>query len=682
MSFLSPWYLLGLLGLAIPLAIHLSRRPKAEKVVFSTIRFLKKTPKKIIFFQRIQQLLLLMLRVAIIALLALAFARPLISHDVFDSTGSAPRSAVILLDTSMSMQYGDTFEQAKTAAGKILGSLQTGDEAAIVTFSEGTGRVTELTTDLMQLVAFVRNLDSPGFNTTGYLPALRRSDQLLRTARYPDKTVYLVSDFRGPAAVNLDTRWRLSPGVAFETIKIGEAETTNLAVTEVKSPVRLIRDQEEHVILARVQNLGTRTVTAARILLSIDEKTVVAQKVDLTGGSESVVAFRSQFRKRGIHRGMVTVEDEAFPADNTFYFTVNIAKPLAILGVLDAAAVGRPANELRWFESALGNRRRSPLHLDIVRSGMITKEALQPYHVIVLANVAELTTAHASAIAAYLEKGGGLLIAPAARVTAQTFNRLFQGLTPGVLEQKHIAANGDFRSIAGINRRHPIIKAMGLSENGDFGAARFNGYWSVKPLKGSDVILRFDNGAVALLEKRVGRGRVLLFTSSIDPQWNNLARQGIYVPLVHETLRYLALHEEKKPSYTVGEPVRLILSAGDFVRVIAPHGTETILSSTIVDDVFYRATDQPGFYQLRGRQKQDVLAVNVSAAESDLFSTDGPTAFGNNPTDEAVKAPRSQRAAAAIAVHAEKSQRLWWWILLAVFFLALGETLLANRTHR
>ncbi len=683
MSFLSPWFLLGLLGVAIPMAIHLSRRQKAEKVVFSTIRFLRKTPKKIILFQQIQQWLLLLIRAAIIALLAIAFARPFLSQTVSARTGFSPRSVVILLDTSMSMHYGDAFEQAKKAVVSILDSLHTGDEAALVTFSDGTEKVKELTMDLTQLGTFVRNLDSPGFKSTAYLPALRLADQILRSSRHPDKTVYLISDYQRRAVVNFDTRWRMSPGVAFEGIKIGDAQTTNLAVTEVKSTTQLILNHEEHVILGRVRNLGTRTISETRISLSIDEKTVDTQRVDLTNGADAVVTFRTKFRKRGIHRAAITVEDESFAPDNIFHFTVNVLRPLAVLGVVEEAATTARADKARWLESALGKRDRSPFQLDMVRPGEITNNALQRYHVIALLNVDELVSAPVEAIATYVEKGGSLLIAPAARVAARTFNRFFHGLTPAALDQQHIAANGVFLSIAGINRRHPIIKSMGLSENSDFGAALFHGHWSTKPTEGSKVILRFDNGAPALLEKKVGKGRVLLFTSSLDTQWNNLPRQGLYVPFVHEMLRYLALHEEKKPSYTVGEPVRLILPAGNAVRIISPNSVETILTSTIRDDVFYRATDRPGFYHVRsGSQAQDVLAVNVSAVESDLASI-APEQIGAGLVNEAARAPLTQRAkAAAIAAHAEKSQRLWWWLLLVVLILGLGETRLANHTYR
>jgi len=682
MSFLSPWFLLGLLGVTIPLAIHLSRRQKAEKVIFSTIRFLKKTPQKMILFQQIRQWLLLLIRAAIIAMLAIAFARPFLSQTVFKQAGWSPQSVVILLDISMSMRYGDTFDQAKEAVLEVLESLHTGDEAALVTFSDGTEKAKDLTTDLTQLAAFVRNLDSPGFKSTGYPPALRLADQMLRSARYPDKTVYLVSDYRCCTGGSFDTRWRLSPGVAFESIKIGDEETRNLAVTEVKSPAQLIRDQEEHLIVGRVRNMGTRPLSETRITLKIDEKTVETQNFDLTNRSEAAVTFRTKFRKRGIHLGAMTVEDGFFTPDNTFYFTVNVLRPLSVLGIVDETAAKAHPDETRWFESALGKRDRSPFHLEMVRPEEITDDVLQRYHVIAFLNVRELTSARVNAIAGYLKKGGGLLIATADRVAAQTFNRLFHGLTPAALDKKNIATHGDFLLITGITQRHSMIKSLGLSEGGDFGAARFHGHWSTKPAEGSEVILRFSNGEAALLEKKVGKGRVLLFTSSLDTQWNNLPRQGMYVPLVHEMLRYLAFHEERKSSYTIGETVRLLLPLGNAVRVTAPNGAETILTSASGDDVFYRATVQPGFYDVRGRQEKDVLAVNTSPAESDLSFVD-PGQIGAALVNETPRAPEMQRAgAASIAVHAEKSQRLWWWILLSVLFLALAETLLANRTYR
>ncbi len=682
MSFLSPWFLVGLLGIGIPLAIHLSQKEMAAKVVFSTLRFLKRTPKKMIFFQQIQQWLLLLTRAAIVGMLAVAFARPFFAETISQPAGLTPRSVVVLLDTSMSMQYGDYFERAKKAALETLRSLHTGDEAALVTFAEGAGQVRELTTDLTGLAAFVQTLAAPGFQSTACLAALRLADQMLRSARYPDKTVVLISDYQRRAFEDLDATWRLSPGVAFEGIRIGDGETTNLAVTDVKSPARLIRDQEEHVILGRVRNLGTRPLSGARVSLAIDDQIVEVQNVDLTESSEAVVQFRTKFRKRGVYRGALAVEDDGFAPDNIFYFTVNVATPLKVLALIDESAADGHAAATRWFGSAMGRRDGSRFQLDTLRPAQVTREAMDAYHVIALLDVTDLQPALVKAVESYVQKGGSLLMAPAERVAAQIFNRLFGGIAPARLEQKHTDSDGNFRVIAEINQRHPIIRALQIGQSRDLGAAHFRGYWSTTPVEGSEIIMRFDNGQAALLEGRFGRGRVLLFTSSLDTAWNNFPLQGWYLPLMQEILRYLALQDEKKRSYTVGEPVRMKVPPGNAVRVTAPQGAETILTSATGDEVVYKNTEVPGFYAVRGGDPHDFLAVNVSALESDLATAE-PGKIGEVLTNRETPAQMLPDArASAVDARAEKSQRWWWWILLAAGLMGLGETLLANRTYR
>ena len=136
MVFLTPLFLIGLLAALIPIAIHLIRREKPPKIMFSTIRFLKKTSKKLVLFQHLQQILLLLLRSAVIALLVMAFARPLINQSVARLLDADPQSAVILLDLSMSMQYEEAFDQAKQGALDILSTMTARDEVALVGFSD------------------------------------------------------------------------------------------------------------------------------------------------------------------------------------------------------------------------------------------------------------------------------------------------------------------------------------------------------------------------------------------------------------------------------------------------------------------------------------------------------------------------------------------------------------------
>ena len=194
--------------------------------------------------------------------------------------------------------------------------------------------------------------------------------------------------------------------------------------------------------------------------------------------------------------------------------------------------------------------------------------------------------------------------------------------------------------------------------------------------------MRFDNGEAALMEREVGKGRVLLFTSSLDTEWNNFPLQVLYVPLMQEILRYLALQAEKKRSYTIGEPVPLIVPAGNALRVTDPQGKETVLTSTAGETVFYRATHVPGFYGTRGGSLQDSFAVNSPRDESDLAFM-APSEIGDVLVQRDTVPPSPGEATASILnAQLERSQRFWWWILLVVVLLGLAETLLANRTYR
>ena len=588
MSFLTPWFLLASAGILIPIAIHMIRRKKAIKVAFTTLRFLRTTSKKMVYFQQVRQWLLLLIRTLIFLLLALAFARPFLGA-FSQIKGLSPQSAVILLDTSMSMRYGDHFARAKSEVAGILRSFQPGDEAALVTFSEKTGKLKGLTADLEELRAFLSGLDSPDYRGTRYLPALKLADQVLRSARYPDRVVYLVSDFQKQAFDRLDRAWRFSPGIILKSIKIGEENTSNLAVSDVKSPNLLEPHGKELSILARIRSLGSQHLSQAKVSLMMERangqlQKVETQTVDLVHQSEAVVAFQTRIDRgsesdgptmqRFAQRGAVVIEDDHLQPDNIFRFTMPLPSPIRILAVNGESDQDWYDDESHWFRLALGDSRdhrggvsgsepNSPeiqpdepsyFLLDVVEPHQLDLQSPHSYQVVVLLNVGQLAQKNLNSIHSYVSRGGNLLIALGDQVEAKGFNRSFSKITPLVLEGKRIL-DLDYRVITDFDSRHPLFQSLQRNTEIDFGTARFKGYWSGTAKEGSQILMQFDNGAPALVEENFGNGRVLLLTSSFDTEWSNLPLQVWFLPWLHESLRYLSRLEEKKRAYRVDEPV-------------------------------------------------------------------------------------------------------------------------------
>ena len=366
MVFLTPLFLIGLLAALIPIAIHLIRREKPPKIMFSTIRFLKKTSKKLVLFQHLQQILLLLLRSAVIALLVMAFARPLINQSVARLLDADPQSAVILLDLSMSMQYEEAFDQAKQGALDILSTMTAGDEVALVGFSDSAQLVRELTTDLDSIRTAIDEIPEAGYGTTRFMPNLRLADQMLEESRFENRAVYLISDFQDVAMQSSEEGWKLAPGVAFTGIDVGAEESSNLVLTDVRSPDRLMEDASEQQILARVRTTGTLYLDEGEVSLSINGQMVDRQPVNLGDRSEEVITFSTVFESEGTHVGEVRVAGDNFAVDNSYFFTVEVLPKIRVLVVNGESSENWFDDEGHWFGLAVSSGEESPFELDSI----------------------------------------------------------------------------------------------------------------------------------------------------------------------------------------------------------------------------------------------------------------------------------------------------------------------------
>ena len=196
MSFITPLFLAAGLTALIPVLLHLVRRLKAREVPFSTHMFLEATPIQRIRRRRLQDILLMLLRAGILMLLALLFARPFIPpEDLPFLQEAGQESVVILLDGSYSMQYNTRFEEAVEQARL---NLETGDEWALVRFSDAAEQLTPLDNDPSVHEAAL-DAQFPDYRTTDLYPAMQLGTEILQGARFEQRRIVLISDFQQSA---------------------------------------------------------------------------------------------------------------------------------------------------------------------------------------------------------------------------------------------------------------------------------------------------------------------------------------------------------------------------------------------------------------------------------------------------------------------------------------------------
>ena len=134
MSMLTPLYVLGLLAVSLPVIFHLIRRMPRGQFPFSSLMFLSPSPPRLTRRSRLENILLLILRGAVLSLLAFAFARPFLRQQLPLNSGNAERSRVaIVVDTSASMRRGDLWQQAIARVNEVMAEGRPFDQVAVFT---------------------------------------------------------------------------------------------------------------------------------------------------------------------------------------------------------------------------------------------------------------------------------------------------------------------------------------------------------------------------------------------------------------------------------------------------------------------------------------------------------------------------------------------------------------------
>jgi hypothetical protein len=209
----------------------------------------------------------------------------------------------------------------------------------------------------------------------------------------------------------------------------------------------------------------------------------------------------------------------------------------------------------------------------------------------------------------------------------------------------------------------------------------------VTPAAGAQVLARFDGGAPALVERKVGTGRVLLWASTLDLSWSDFPLKPVFLPFVHRTVRHLAAYSEPAPWVTVGQVLDASFGSGAAARprgrvVLAPSGRRMA-----VDDEGSEVLEltEAGFYEVRGQAGDTdvtVLASNVDPGESDLSAMDPKeivaAAAGGVDGDQT----SASAGVTATPESQERSQRLWWYLLCAGILLLGADTIISNRLSK
>ncbi len=583
----------------IPLVIHLLNRRQQKRVRFPAVRFVLISQRRVARTYNLRNWLLLAVRTLAIIFFVLLMAHPLWETGAGLSARGAPLSTAIIVDNSLSMEVreeGAPFREAKQAAGRILEALDDGDRAAVVA-TNPVGRREPRLKDPRE--AALKDLEplAVAAGAADFTAALRTAYGLLARSG-GQKALWVVTDLglSGWDRLSLPAVGEYDPTVPVKIVAVGSSEAAPTAtITGLVSQAAQVASGLDIGLAATLASFAADPIPEVAARLTIDGKIRDEKQATLSPDAESTVDFRFTLDRPGAHAGHVSLHAEGLSGNLRHYFTLHTRERLNVLLVDGDPQRALVASETFFLSRALnpsGDVANSVLLPEVILPGAVGQVDADAYQAVILANIAALPPAFVARLAAFVEGGGGLLLSLGDRVTAEDYNRALWNnaapLLPGPLGQRRRVPLDRNVTVGEVDVAHPALEAFADQRLLDsLRSAKVSSYFEVSPV-GGRALVRLSNGDPLLVEKTLGKGRVLLLASTADSAWNNLPLKTGYVPLVQSLVTHMAGGGSGSvdTGITAGTLKRWSaggVHAGKRLRVVDPKRTENDVTLEPVD---------------------------------------------------------------------------------------------------
>jgi len=735
MTFIHGYLLAGLLLVGVPVLLHLIMRQKPRHLQFPAFRFLRQrhliNRRKL----RLQHLLLLLLRMGVIAALCLALARPRVAAERVAAllSNERPVAAVLVFDTSASMEYSAAgrarLEEAKQRARELLDEMDGGSQIALLDSADdaGDGGTEWMSPGLAQTrmeslrirpanAALNRQIDR----------AVRLLEKVGEGDDPPPRFLYLFSD-RTRACWDAQAGPKTIPDTLRALfVDVGAEKPNDLAIEKIEVVPSIVAPGGRIRIHLTVRATGADFDT--ELLCQLDnepesDRAPDRQAIQLATGQGRVFVFERTAPARpmggpGEATYQVTVKHQtadALPFNNTSYATFLTRERRKVLTIVDGDLVGKEPVPWKAWQTAMDVVEAFQCEVrPAVEAGKLDEKELRGYAAVCVFQFAPKTELWQK-LARYVNAGGGLVLVPGGEEMLPNHKQyndegMKAGLLPGTLG--NIDKNPPDSPLirwSGFPVKHPIpafFRKAILTGNPDFGKPQswpgVNAFWVVEPAgKDTVTLATYADGKrhPVLLERAAGRGHVILFTTPMDTRevdrnryWHNYWSDSSFgVVLVDQVCRYLA-GDSMMPelNYFCGQVPQVPLPSALAAPPYTLDGPNLAVAETNVKlaegdtRLSLPQAAAPGNYAVRDANKRIVAgcSLNVRPQESDLERVPAEEIESVLGKDTLLQVGRTVSLKEALAGIRPPPVELLPWLMMAVLLVLTVESVLANRFYR
>jgi hypothetical protein len=653
MAFVNFAFLFGAALITIPIILHLIMRQRPKLLEFPALRFIQKRHDTNQRRLRLRHLLLLLLRAAVIALLAFALARPSIKFSSRLGSQEAPVAAALIFDAAPHMQYRrdkkTRLEAAQEMGVWLLAQLP--PESQIAVFDSGMvprsfdadRGLSKQRIDKLEIVPNPRSLSSIAAEAAA----------VLKKSELAAKEIYVFTDlarasWRSDESARLQERLRDLPGVSVHLIDVGVIDPSNFGLGDLHLSQQVVAAGGSVEIQTDVSCLGTAGEHKIELdLLEGDgkPKTISEQIKRLQPGESQTVDFRLPSLKPGVQQGMVRiVGQDSLAADDVRYFSIEVRPPWPVLVVAQPPA----ENNAFYLTEALApleirKRHEARFECKVIGFGELPSAKLDNYAAVFLLDPPGLEAGVWQALTNYAATGHGVgVFLGRHALPVDGFNsQAAQELLPGKVSEE-VPREAGRTYFVPQNYQHPVLKYFAsYATRSPWSKFPVYRYWRIDPLAAdASTLIAYNDGRPALLERtiRAGQaaGHVLMMSTPISDRanrqdaWNVLPvavemEAWPFLILAQKMALYLVGSSELQLNYLAGTNTVLISANSPAQRVYVlarPDGVKTPLPPPEKGELLISSMDQVGNYQVHsvGESAEPGLgfSVNLSSLVTQL----------------------------------------------------------------
>lgn len=619
----------------------------------------------------------------IIALIALALARPFLTLGLPLASVRAKTDVVIVLDNSYSMGYQDVdgiwFDKAKSLAIGVLESLRHGDAAALVLMSDIARPVyQQVTPDIENVKKAIRDA-TLSYRGTRAQPSIELAHEILSDSQKQNKELYLISDFRQNGWENMGVIPNTS-GAQILLVPVSQNNSHNTNIEEIRPSHQLIGIDLPFQFSVGVKNHSDSPLSQTTLTFYEAEE----KKQNYTFAADSdervMTTLTHIFSTPGIHTGYFEITSDRLNVDNRRYYAVEVFGEIRVL------CVGEQTDYLKLALNPLQRKTavNTPLKTPMIHAATCTPEEFETFpleeiDLILLVDLESITLPakvqlnefirHGKSILAFVSNNYNLSWVPV------HFGQSTKWQTP-----QHVSK---------YDATHPIFDIFPDNVlSGQYGPKFYRAVEAI-PAKDANVIASYTDETPFLIERREGKGKILYFNTGFDRESgdNELLVNPYFLPLIQNTVLY-TMYSDTPKNITVGDtlianfPQRTGVPAW-IKRIDTTEKSDTVAVPISEEGVMqYANTELPGIYQVdmnaKDRLFRRFFAVNTPASEADLepFSLEKAAEKVNAQEGTTDKTGELDTEALDIRRH---GREIWGELFLLAVCLLLIEGLLSNR---